>query len=82
MKVDIIDILDLDDGGAILSMSVDREFIAVALQHFILQAVGEKCNDVIGDGEAPTVVDEEGSSPKSDQESKAPIGFCDADGCT
>ena len=45
MKIDIIDIIDTEDGGAVVSFQVDREYLYMAFEQYFLQTLKEKIDE-------------------------------------
>lgn len=68
MKLDILKIEETEDGGAIITMEVDREMLHMAFERFINQAIMEKVNESLSKAEAREVVEEDGSITNTEEE--------------
>jgi len=69
--IEILDIMDTEDGGAIISMEVDRELLLSVFAEWINTAIKEKCDEVLSAGtveEARAMVEEDGSAPDTEEE--------------
>ncbi len=70
MKLEITKIQDLEDGGALVTMEVDAEMLYFAFRKFMLDAIGAKIEETLGEGNSSEVVDEDElpSNPNPEEE--------------
>jgi hypothetical protein len=45
MNIDILEIKDTKDGGAIVTVEVDRDYLHMALEYFLIQALRDKIDE-------------------------------------
>jgi hypothetical protein len=68
MKIDVLKIEDTEDGGAIVSLEVDRDMLHVIAANWFVNTIKYAVNEVIGDSAPPDVSSEEGLAPYPDPE--------------
>ena len=67
MKMDILKIEDTDDGGAIVTIEVDRDMLHLAFQQFLNQAIMEKVDATFIEAATREVFEEDELLTESDQ---------------
>ena len=67
MKMDILKIEDTDDGGAIVTIEVDRDMLHLAFQQFLNQAIMEKVDETFIEAATREVFEEDELLTESDQ---------------
>jgi hypothetical protein len=71
MKFEILHIEDTPDGGAIITIEADRNLLHYAFEKFVNEAIMDKVDEILNSqAEARTLVEEDGSAPIADSESK------------